>query len=59
MKHDLSKLPRHILKLNKHWFKDTKTGKWIPAEKITNYLPKPIAIPDHEEFMRKRYDLNY
>lgn len=57
MKPDLSTLPRHIIKLNKHWFKDTKSGKWIPSTKITDYLPKPPV--NHETIMAKRYDLKY
>jgi hypothetical protein len=56
MKPDLSTLPRHILKVNKHWFKDTKSGKWIPADKITNYLPKPPIPATTQD---KRWDLKY
>lgn len=57
MKKDLSSLPRHIISHGKKWFKDTKTGKLIPADKITDYLPK--TAPDHEVILSKRYDLNY
>ncbi len=54
-KQDLLQLPRHIIKLNKHWFKNTKDGKWIRAERITDYLPKPV--PNHDAIVAKRYDL--
>lgn len=57
MKLDLSTLPRHIIKLNKQWFKNTKTGKWIPTERITEHLPK--ATQTHEAIIEKRYDLKY
>ncbi|WP_285011294.1 hypothetical protein [Pedobacter faecalis] len=54
-KPDLSTLPRHIVKVSRKWFQNTKTGAWIPANKIERYLPKPA--PDHDAIMAKRWDL--
>jgi hypothetical protein len=59
-KRDLSKLPLRYQRFGKYW-RDTKTGKFIRDDKITNYLPLDAALIDakHEAIAAKRYDLNY
>lgn len=54
-KQDLSALPRHIIKLSKKWYRNTKTGSWIPAAGIAKYLPKPPV--DHERVLAARHEV--
>lgn len=39
-KQDLSTLPLWIVKVNRKWWKNTKTQQWISAKNIQDHLPK-------------------
>jgi hypothetical protein len=43
-KQDLSTLPLWIVKVNRKWYKNTKTQQWISAKNIQDHLPKEIKI---------------
>lgn len=50
-------LPRHIIKFNTHFYKDTKNGgKLIHRSQLARYCPIDEKAK-HEEILSKRYDL--
>lgn len=52
-KPDLSRLPLHIRRVNRKWYRNMKTLAWIPAERITDYLPKEETVIEpkqHQEY---------
>jgi len=60
-KPDLSLLPEHIRQVNKMWFFDSKTSRWIKSVHIANHIPKepePITELQDETIRSKRWDLN-
>lgn len=58
MAEKLPTLPLHIKYVSKNWYKCSKSGAFIHASKIHNYLPEVIEFKN-EVIREKRYDLKY